>query len=69
MPEDSHGRWKDDVEDFRRAGESLDRLLDNPVLMGSLSVVQRKTLQLIRQQTDTNHHVAQLQEQAARENP
>ena len=55
------------TEDFRRALESLNRLLENEVLMASLTAVQRQTLRLITSQTDSNHHVAELHEKAAKE--
>jgi len=55
------------TEDFRRALESLNRLIENEVLMASLTVIQRQTLRLITSQTDSNHLVAELQEKAAKE--
>ncbi len=54
------------IGDFSRAVEALDGLITNDLFMGSCSVVQRKTLRLIRDQTDTNLHVTELQVQERR---
>jgi len=55
------------TEDFRRALESLNRLLENDIFMVSLSLIQRQELKQIASRTDSNHLVAELQEKAAKE--